>query len=345
MASRIRIAIDCMGGDFGPRVSVPAAVQAISQFPTIEIILVGDKQTIESRLPPSALAKINTENAGLSIVHASDIVSMSDTPSTALRHKPLSSMRIAVNHLNEKKVDAVVSAGNTGALLAIGCYVLKTLPGIDRPAICSPIPSGDKHCYLLDLGANVDSKAEHLHQFAIMGSALSSVIDNVESPAVALLNIGEENSKGNEQVKLAGSLIAANSQINYIGSIEGHSLFEGKADVVVCDGFVGNVALKVSEGTASFISSIIKAEFRGSLVSRLIAYLAKPVLTRVFEKLNPQSYSGASFLGLQGVLVKSHGNSTVEGFVQAISHAKSEVESNILELISHKLKQQREVEE
>ncbi|MFT5691290.1 MAG: glycerol-3-phosphate acyltransferase PlsX [Oceanicoccus sp.] len=334
MASQTRIAVDCMGGDFGPCVPVPSAVQAISRFPNIEITLVGDRQAIEfqlSQIESSAPHQFN-------IVHAPDVVHMSDTPAAALRHKPKSSMRMAINLVHENLVDAVVSAGNTGALLAMGCYVLKTLEGIHRPAICSLIPANDQHLYLLDLGANVDTDASHLHQFAIMGAALSSVVDGLEDPRVALLNIGREDGKGNDQVKKARKLIDADKDINFVGSIEGSDLFSGISDVVVCDGFVGNVALKVSEGTASFISSVVMEEFKRDWLSRCAALLAKPILSRIYRKLDTQRYNGASFLGLGGVVVKSHGDSTVDSFFHAIVQAKKEVECNLVETIGQRLK-------
>jgi glycerol-3-phosphate acyltransferase PlsX len=334
MASRTRIAVDCMGGDFGPCVPVPAAVQAISRFPGIDIALVGDRQAIEFQL-----AQIEAPISDrFTIIHASDIVYMSDKPAAALRHKPQSSMRIAIDLVNENHVDAVVSAGNTGALLAIGCYVLKTLPGIHRPAICSFVPANGQGMYLLDLGANVDTDAEHLHQFALMGAALSSVVDDLAAPRVALLNIGREDGKGNDLVKRAQKLIDADEDINFVGSIEGSDLFSGFADVVVCDGFVGNVALKVSEGTASYISSIIREELTRDWVSRCAAVLAKPILSRIYKRLDTQRYSGASFLGLAGVVVKSHGDSTVDSFFHAIAQAKKEVECNLVEAIGLKLK-------
>ncbi|MEE8059128.1 MAG: phosphate acyltransferase PlsX [Pseudomonadales bacterium] len=330
MTPQIRIAIDCMGGDLGLRASLPAAIKALSQFTDLEIALVGNQQSIEAQLTAA-------DHARLQIVHAPDVVVMTDKPSFALRKKKLSSMRIAIDLLQEGKVDGVVSAGNTGALMAMGCYVLKTLPGIDRPAICSAVPSANGHCYLLDLGANVDSSAEHLHQFAIMGATLSSAVDGIENPRVAVLNIGEEEIKGNEQVKLATKLIAANPQINYIGSIEGAGLFSGSADVIVCDGFVGNVALKVCEGTSSHIADVVQDQFKKNIFSRLAAMTAMPVLKRIYQKLDPQQYNGASFLGLQGVVVKSHGSSTIEGFLYAIAQARSEVNSNMLDMISQRL--------
>lgn len=330
MAARIRIAIDCMGGDFGLRVSLPAAVKAQRQFADLDIVLVGDKPSIETQLKPSDLNSFE-------LVHAPEQVSMSERPSVALRKKKQSSMRIAIDLLQQNRVDAVVSAGNTGALMAIGCFVLKTLPGIDRPAICSALPSADGQCYLLDLGANVDSSARHLHQFAIMGAALASVVDGIDNPRVAVLNIGEEAVKGSAAVKSAVQLLEADQQLNCIGSIEGGGVFSGKADVIVCDGFVGNVALKICEGTAGYISSVVKNQFRQGVLARLAALLAMPVLKRIYQKLDPQRYNGASLLGLQGVVVKSHGNSSVEGLVRAIAQARLEVDKDMLTLIASRL--------
>ena len=329
MASRIRIAIDCMGGDLGASSAVPAAVSAVSQFSDIELVLIGRKNDVSSHL--------GDHSACLSIVHSDETVLMSDKPSVALRKKISSSMRIAIDLLAQKQVDAVVSAGNTGALMAMGCSVLKTLPGIDRPAICAPIPSSEGRCYLLDLGANVDSSAEQLHQFAIMGAALCNTVDGIAKPRVAVLNIGEEEGKGNEQVKLARQLIAADAKIHYIGSIEGDRLFGGEADVVVCDGFVGNVALKTSEGTASYINRMLKQQFNSGPLSTLLGWVATPVLNRLEQQLNPEQYNGASFLGLQGIVVKSHGNSSAAGFQMAIARARQEVKSGLLEAISARL--------
>ncbi len=337
MASRTRIAIDCMGGDFGLRVSLPAAVNAVRKSPELELTLVGQQTLIEQQLKQDFGDLNKSILEQIIVVDAPDEVTMCDKPSIALRHKKKSSMRIAVNLLHENRVDAVVSAGNTGALMAISCYVLKMLPGIDRPAICTEIPSGDSHLHLLDLGANVDSKAGHLLQFAIMGSALSTVVDGIESPRVALLNIGTEDIKGNEQVKLAGKLIDANAQLNAVGFVEGDQLFNNKADVVVCDGFVGNVALKACEGTATYISQTLKSEFKNNLLSKIIACIAMPVLKKVYKKLDPQQYNGASFLGLQGIVVKSHGSSSVDSFVRAIEQAKKEVESNMLAIIKQRV--------
>lgn len=239
-------------------------------------------------------------------------------------------MRVAIDLLHQGQVDAVVSAGNTGALMAIGCVVLKTLPGIDRPAICSAIPSAAGFCHLLDLGANAATSAEQLYQFALLGSALASAVDGCERPRVALLNMGVEAGKGNDQVKMAAALMEADRHINYIGFLEGDKLFSGDADVVVADGFVGNVALKVCEGTANYIAQALREAFSRNLVSRLAGIIALPVLRKLYHRLDPQRYSGASFLGLRGIVVKSHGHSSVESFYHAILHARSEVSENML---------------
>lgn len=321
-----------MGGDYGLRFSLPAALKTLSHYSDLEISLVGDQSAIEAEL-----VKLGSRPERLTIIHAPDTVNMSDKPSAALRRKPQSSMRIAIDLLYQQQVDAVVSSGNTGALLAMGCYVLKTLKGIDRPAICSSLPTPMGHCHLLDLGANVDTSAENLHEFAIMGSAMCSALDNIDSPRVALLNIGQEDIKGNEQVKLAGRLIEDDPQLNYVGYVEGSDLFKGKADVVVCDGFVGNVALKVCEGTASHIARVVEAEFSVGLMNRLCAWLMLPLLKRIFEKLNPDQFNGATFLGLQGVVVKCHGDSTEQGFQHAISQAYNEVDRGMLKSLDKQL--------
>lgn len=333
MASRIRIAIDCMGGDLGLRVSLPAAIQAAALYPDLSLTLVGDRALIESHLKPAELASFE-------VSHAPETIAMSDKPADALRKKKQSSMRVAIDLLSESKVDAVVSAGNTGALMAIGCFVLKTLPGVERPAICSAIPTIAGHNYLLDLGANVDCKAEHLHQFAVMGSALSSSLDGVAEPRVALLNIGKEDIKGTEQVKQAAALIGNNSIINFVGSVEADKIFSNQADVIVCDGFVGNVALKSCEGTATHIAGILRQQFQANWMSRLVALLASPVLKRAYQKLDPQQYNGASLLGLRGIVVKSHGGSTVSGFSRAIGQARAEVNNDLLALIQKRLAKQ-----
>lgn len=333
MASRIRIAVDCMGGDSGLRTSLPAALGAAHRFPDTRITLVGNAADIRAQLSDSELALVD-------IMHADDIVLMSDQPSAALRRKPQSSMRIAIDLLADAKVDAVVSAGNTGALMAIGCYRLKTMTGIDRPAICSLVPAVNGHCHLLDLGANVDCSAKSLYQFALMGSALATALDGIQQPRIALLNIGAEQAKGNEQVKTAANLVAANKALNYVGYLEGNDLFSDQADVVVCDGFVGNVTLKTMEGTASYIAGIVKQQFKRNLFTRALALAAAPVLKKIYQQLNPEQYNGASLLGLQGIVVKSHGSSSEQGFINAIAQARREVSQDLLALISEHLSRQ-----
>jgi glycerol-3-phosphate acyltransferase PlsX len=321
-----------MGGDFGLRVSLPAACQALLAFPDLEILLVGDSQAIESNLSLSV-----EQQRRVRIVHAEQVVSMAEKPSFALRHRRSSSMWCALELLSKGEADAGVSAGNTGALMAMGGYVLKTLPGIDRPAICSAIPTKGGLCYLLDLGANVDSSAEQLRQFAVMGSAMVSAVHGIDSPRVALLNIGEESIKGNEQVRLAARMLEADKQLNYCGFVEGDGLFAGNADVVVCDGFVGNVALKTCEGTARYITQLVQHELGKSWIASMCLAILSPSLKRIFRKLDPDQYNGASFLGLQGVVVKSHGASSAESFFIAIRKARAEVEQNMLERIDRQI--------
>lgn len=333
MASRVRIAIDCMSGDSGLHDALSAARLAAQLHPDLEISLVGPQALITSLLSAE-------EQTVFSVVHADDVVSMSDKPLQVLRTKKQSSMAVSVGLLAEQSVDAVVSAGNTGALMAIGYFRLKTIPGIDRPAICSAIPAIGQPKYLLDLGANFDSSAEQLHQFAVMGSALAKVELAIEKPRVALLNIGEEPTKGNERVKLAAQFMAADEQLNYIGFTEANYLFKASADVVVADGFVGNVALKACEGTATHIAEMIEAEFSSSLLRRVAGFLSAPIIKSAYHKMDPQQYNGASFLGLNGVLVKCHGNSNDKGYYSAIAKARTNVRGNLLSAIESSISQQ-----
>lgn len=328
-----------MGGDFGPSVVVPAALDAIVQYPHLELILVGDEQQllpIIKGLPPH-------DGSRLRIRHASEQVLMDDAPSLALRNKKDSSMRVAINMVQSGEAAACVSAGNTGALMAIARFVLKTLPGIDRPAIVYPIPvKVDQQemgrIRMLDLGANVDCQGEHLFQFAVMGSVLTTAIDNIERPRVALLNIGSEEIKGTEAVKHAAQLLA-NTDLNYIGFVEGTDIYQGKADVVVCDGFVGNVALKTSEGVAKMVISYLRREFTRSWYNKLIAMLAIPILRSIKKRFDPGEYNGATFLGLNGVVIKSHGNAPRHSFKKAIIEAMLEAEKNIPERIRSEVEQ------
>lgn len=330
---KIAIAIDAMGGDVGPSVTVPAALEILNEHPYLTIILVGDKSLLEAECK-----KHQYPFERLQILHASEQVAMDESPASALRLKKDSSMRVALNLVKEGSAQACVSAGNTGALMAIAKFVLKTLPGIDRPAIVYSLPTELPsrefgHVRMLDLGANVDCTAEHLFQFAVMGSVLSQAVDGVASPRVALLNIGAEAIKGSEQVKLAAQLLSNAQSLNYTGFIEGNDIYKCKADVVVCDGFVGNVALKSSEGVASMMMRLIKQEFTKNIRTRFIGWLARPILKCVLSRIDPKRYNGASLLGLNGIVIKSHGNAERVGFKVAIREAIHEVAHNVPEHI------------
>ena len=325
MSKRQTIALDAMGGDYGPEVVVPAAVRFLrAHEDELALILVGDRDELQRRLD----AVHAGSDPRIRIHHASQTVAMDELPSHALRNKKDSSMRVAINLVNDGEADACVSAGNTGALMATARFVLKTLPGIDRPAICTVLPSIQGHTYVLDLGANVDSSSEHLFQFAVMGSVLASAVENIDRPRVGLLNIGEEEIKGNERVKVAAQLLAG-SDLNYIGFVEGDGIFNSSADVVVCDGFVGNVALKSSEGVARMIGHYMKREFSRNLLTRLAALVAAPVLRSFRTKIDPRHYNGASLLGLRGIVVKSHGGADELAFANAIKIALVEARKNI----------------
>ncbi len=326
------IALDAMGGDYGVGVVVPAALQALREISTLKLILVGDRQAMTDELNRHG-AKPDER---LALLHASQVVAMDELPSQALRGKKDSLMRVAINQVKEGAAQACVSAGNTGALMATARFVLKTLPGIDRPAIITAVPSIGGHAHVLDLGANVDSSSEHLYQFAIMGSVLTSLVDGVDNPSVGLLNIGEEEIKGNEQVKEAAKLLAQ-SDINYQGFVEGDDIYKGTVDVVVCDGFIGNVALKSSEGVAKMMTYYLKQAFNRNLFSRLAALVALPVLKAFRAQFDPRSYNGASLVGLRGIVIKSHGGADVFAFTQAIREAVLEVKKNVPEQITQRL--------
>ena len=324
----LTIALDAMGGDVGPDVVVPAAVAVARRRTDLHLVLVG----LEDRLG-EALAKADATNLSrLSVHHASQVVGMDELPSQALRGKKDSSMRIAINLVKEGVARACVSAGNTGALMATARYLLRTLPGIDRPAICTAIPSSRGHTHMLDLGANVDSKSDHLFQFAVMGAELVRAVDDVKRPRVGLLNIGQEEIKGNDQVKQAAAMLA-DSDLDFVGFVEGDDIFLGNVDVVVCDGFVGNVALKSTEGVAKMISAIIRREFKRNLLTRLAGMLAFPVLRSVGEQIDPRRYNGASLLGLGGIVIKSHGGAAAFAFEHAIEIAALESRKDVPRLI------------
>jgi glycerol-3-phosphate acyltransferase PlsX len=327
------IALDAMGGDHGPSVVVPAALDMLQRHEDLRLVLVGEREALEAVLA----AHRRREGDRLGIEHASQRVDMDEPPSQALRNKKDSSMRVAINLVKQGQAQACVSAGNTGALMATARYVLKTLPGVDRPAIITALPTMRGHTHVLDLGANVDCTAEQLFQFAVMGAVLTAAVDNLDRPTVGLLNIGEEVIKGNEQVKQAAALLRDSEFVNYIGFVEGDDIYKGSVDVVVCDGFVGNVALKASEGLAKMISHELRQAFSRSWLSRLRALVARPVLRAFRDRMDPRRYNGASLVGLQGIVVKSHGGADVLAFSSAIREAMLEVGKNVPERISYQL--------
>ncbi len=332
MSKPLVIALDAMGGDEGPASVVPAAIRILSKRNDIKLILVGDQTVLNKHLGSSR----TQYGDRLEIQHASQKVEMDELPSRALRSKKDSSMRVAINLVKEGRADACVSAGNTGALMATGRYVLKTLPGIDRPAICTSLPTMTGHTWMLDLGANLDSTAEHLFQFAVMGSVLAEAVDQNAAPKVGLLNVGEEETKGNETVKTASAMLVS-TELNYIGYVEGDDVYKGTADVIVCDGFVGNVSLKTGEGVAKMIAYFIKAEFSRNLLTKLAAIVAMPVLNAFRRRIDPRRYNGASLLGLRGTVIKSHGSADALSFATAIEVAASVVKQSVPERISKQL--------
>lgn len=316
-----------MGGDHGLPVTVPAAVQIAQRYADVHLLLVGDQAQVEQALLQAKPEKRDQ----FTIVHASEVVTMEDSVEVALRHKKDSSMRVAARLVKDGQADACVSAGNTGALMAVSRFVLKTLNGIDRPAIATAIPNQlGKGTTMLDLGANVDCTAEHLQQFAIMGSALVQALERIEQPKVGLLNIGEEAIKGNEVVKQAADLLRQ-SNLNFIGNVEGDDIFKGTAHVVVCDGFVGNVALKTAEGLAKMIGGMLKQTFMSSLYSKLAGLIAKPVLNQFRDQVDNRRHNGAALLGLRGIVFKSHGSADVIAFTYAVERARGAVISQLLE--------------
>ena len=328
----ITIALDAMGGDHGASVPVPAALAILDKQPELKLILVGRRERLAQELARHNAA----ESERLVIRHAGEVVEMDEPPAQALRGKKDSSMRVAVNLVKEGAADAAVSAGNTGALMATARFVLKTLPGIDRPAIVTTLPTIRGHMHVLDLGANVDCTPEQLLQFAIMGSILVSATEGKERPRVALLNVGAEEIKGNEVVKKAAVLLRA-SHLNYCGYVEGDAIFTGDMDVIVCDGFVGNVALKASEGLAQMISHFMKQEFQRNLFTRLAALVALPVLRAFRRRVDHRRYNGATFAGLNGTVIKSHGGADALAFEFAILEALSEVRNRVPQRIGAEL--------
>ena len=334
MMKETRIAVDAMGGDGGPEIIMPSVKDFLSENREVKIDVYGDEKILSKYLNlfDSDISR------NLKIIHTDEKVLSEDSPSHALRHKKNSSMSMAIKSVKDKNAQACVSAGNTGALMAISRFILGTLDGIDRPAIESMLPSLNGHTHVLDLGANIDSKAEHLYQFAVMGSALSSVLDEKENPSVGLLNVGEETIKGNTQVKEAHDLLLT-SKLNYVGFVEGDDIFCGNIDVIVCDGFVGNIALKTSEGTAKFISSKLKDEFKKNIFTKTAGILSMKVLNSFKKVADPRKYNGASLLGLKGIIVKSHGGADSFAFNNSLKIALKEVNKDVPSCIDKKLKE------
>jgi glycerol-3-phosphate acyltransferase PlsX len=329
--STVTVAVDAMGGDHGISVTVPASIDSARANPHLRLILVGDSASIEHEL--NKCRNYPAVKNRIDIKHTTEVVAMDEKPSSAMRNKKNSSMRVSANLVKEKVADACVSAGNTGALMAVSRFVLKTPPGIDRPAIVFNMPSMAGHCHVLDLGANLDCSAEQLYQFGLMGSILSKAVDGIPAPRVGLLNIGTEEMKGNEVIKDAADLLRADSQINYVGFVEADGIFKGEADVVACDGFSGNVALKSCEGTARMFSQLIKDGIGQNVLTKLSALTFLPILAGLKKKMDPGEYNGGTMIGLRGVVIKSHGGADRAGFATAIRLAAIEVEKNIPYLI------------
>lgn len=328
----ITLAVDCMGGDCGPSVTLPAVFDFLRKDVACTAILVGREDELRPQME-HALAEFGSR---IAIRHASEMVEMDEAIASALRGKKDSSMRVAIDLVKDGQADAAISAGNTGALMAISRFVLKTLPGIDRPAICSVLPSSRGNTYVLDLGANVDCSPEHLLQFGIMGSMLVSALEHKERPSVGLLNIGEEDMKGNEVVKRAAELLR-HSGLNFVGNVEGNDIFKGTTDLVVCDGFVGNVTLKASEGLAQMIGNALKEEFTRSFLTRLAALVALPILKSFRRRFDHRRYNGASLLGLRGVVVKSHGSADRLAFFCALERAAEAARQRLPEKIAMRM--------
>src|SRR5262245_20831721 len=328
----VTVAVDSMGGDHGVHVTVPAALAYLRRDPHVSCILVGQRQAIERELARQHAAL----GPRLKLQHSTEVVEMDEAPASAMRTKKDSSMRVAIDLVKEGTAAACVSAGNTGALMAISRFVLKMLPGIDRPAIATILPTLKGHTYVLDLGANVDSAPEHLLQFGIMCSELVSSLEHMERPLVGLLNIGAEDIKGNDQVKLAADLMRA-SGLNFYGYVEGDDIYKGTTDVVVCDGFVGNMALKTSEGLVRMLATYLREEFDRNLLTKLAGLFALPVITAFKRRVDPRRYNGATLLGLRGIVVKSHGSADAYGFEFAMQRAVDEARSGVLAHISERM--------
>jgi glycerol-3-phosphate acyltransferase PlsX len=330
----IKISIDCMGGDHGPAVTVAAAVSFVHREPDAEFLLVGPEAVIQAELKKNHALN----HPRMSVVNATEVVTMDDPIEVALRRKKDSSMRVAVTLVKDGKAQACVSAGNTGALMAVSRYVLKTMPGVDRPAICSILPN-EKNLptYMLDLGANVDCEPLHLHQFAIMGSALVAALEGKARPSIGLLNVGVEDIKGNDVVKKTAELLRIDHEkglLNFYGNVEGNDIFKGTTDIVVCDGFVGNVTLKAAEGMGRFVKSTLTKAFKSGPLNLLGAFIARGALKSISRTMNPSNYNGGSLLGLRGLVFKSHGGADKYSYEWAIQRAFDAAKNDVLSRIS-----------
>jgi len=332
--SKLTIALDIMGGDHGPPVILSAAVKAIELHPDVHFLLCGDQAVIS----PAIQNLTASQRSRVTVSHCDQVVEMGEAPTSALRNKKRSSMRRVIEYVQSNEADACVSAGNTGALLTLSFYLLKTLSGIDRPALISMMPTASHHnVFLLDLGANVNCTPEILFQYGVMGSVLAQEAAGIPSPRVALLNVGEEDIKGNAYVKLADQLFKDAPGINYIGYVEGDDIFTDKADVVVTDGFTGNVALKSSEGLAKLVINEVKRQSQKNFYTRLMAKIAFPLLKSIYNSVNPDQYNGASLIGLRGIVIKSHGNASKDAFYYAIVQAMKEAKMRVPDKIKTKI--------
>ena len=328
-----KISVDAMGGDFGPSVTIPASLKILKKYGNISIVLVGNADEITKILKK----KKSLNHPRITIHNATQIVGMDELPQSALKNKKDSSMRVSINLVKEGVVDACVSAGNTGALMATARFVLRMLPGIDRPAISSELPNANGTTCMLDLGANADCTPEQLLQFGIMGSILTNVLHKKNNPSIGLLSNGSEAMKGSEVVKKSAELFR-NSHLNFHGNVEGDDIFKGTTDVVVCDGFTGNISLKTTEGLAQMMANFLTLEFKRNFLTKISALIALPVLKRFKKRLDPRRYNGASFLGLNGIVVKSHGGADEFAFIHALETTISESENDVISKIKNQLK-------
>lgn len=329
--SYLTIALDVMGGDYGPHVTIPAAINILSKYDNLFIYLVGT----ESEITPFLTKIPNNISQRYQIIATTEVVPMDLAPSLSLRNYKDASMRVALKMVRDGKAQACVSAGNTGALMVLARYLLKVLPFVERPALVSTLPAmNNKPVYLLDLGVNVSCDSEALYQFAVMGSSLAENVGGIEQPRIALLNVGEEDIKGNDLVKHAAQLLQENTALNYVGFIEGNDIFSGKADVIVCDGFTGNVALKTSEGVVELVISQLTSVAHANVFQRFLAWMVKPLIIKSLKRLKPDQYNGATLVGLRGIVIKSHGNANQCAFEYAIEQAMKEIKSDLVKNIS-----------